>query len=260
MNASATAPLSVLRFWRDLEVFNIPTAPSAKDSSDQVKIVTLRRGDVLPWQHPHFQPTQEHGYVHIVYVGVADTEDLSRLMLQSVFPEEDLSERERQRATGNGWLAAFVANEDGHPKLDSYLPASFAHGVDALWHSEPLENINARLARATDEFGQRRHHLRPVATDAQQTPPTGQPDTPPAPNPLTWGDLDEELRAVCKLLGPGADAAGLDWRVVVRVSRVKRRFLDDSLNAAIDYLNSFYLDDLNRLITQGARTSLLAKP
>ena len=259
MNASATAPLSVLRFWRDLEVFNIPTAPSAKDSSDQVKIVTLRRGDVLPWQHPHFQPTQEHGYVHVVYVGVADTEDLSRLMLQSVFPEEDLSERERQRATGNGWLAAFVANEDGHPKLDSYLPASFAHGVDALWHSEPLENVNARLARATDEFGQRRHHLRPVATDAQQTPTTGQPDTPPAPNPLTWGDLDEELRAVCKLLGPGADAAGLDWRVVVRVSRVKRRFLDDSLNAAIDYLNSFYLDDLNRLITQGGKNKPFGK-
>ena len=133
MNASATAPLSVLRFWRDLEVFNIPTAPSAKDSSDQVKIVTLRRGDVLPWQHPHFQPTQEHGYVHVVYVGVADTEDLSRLMLQSVFPDEDLSERERQRAVGNGWLAAFVANEDGHPKLDSYLRIDALIAAARFW-------------------------------------------------------------------------------------------------------------------------------
>src|SRR5258705_1632476 len=36
--------------------------------------------------------------------------------------------------------------------------------------------------------------------------------SPPAPSPLTWSDLDEELRTVCKLLGPGADAAGLDWR------------------------------------------------
>lgn len=201
MNALTTAPLSILRFWRDLEVFNIPTAPTAKDSSGQVKIVTLRRGDVLPWHHPHFQPTPEHGYVHVVYVGVADTEDLSRLTLQSVFPGEDLSERERQRATGNGWLAAFVANEYGQPKLDSYLPASFAQGVDALLHSEPLENVNARLARATEEFAQRRHQLRSVAADAPQVQPSEQPP----PGPLTWNDLDEELHTVRKLLGPSTD-------------------------------------------------------
>lgn len=254
MNASATAPLSVLSFWRDLEIFNIPAAPSAKDSSEQVKIVTLRRGDALPWQDSQFRSTQEHGFVHVVYVGVADTEDLSRLMLQAVFPDQDLSERERQRASGNGWLAAFVVNELGHPKLDSYLPASFAQGVDALWHSEPLDNINARLARARDEFAQRQHELPVVSDDGTNTPTSQRPR-----GPLTWRDLDDELRIARNLLGAGADAPGLDWRVVVRVSRVKRRYLDDSLEAAIDYLNSFYLDDLNRLITQAGKNKPFGK-
>lgn len=255
MNASATAPLSVLSFWRDLEIFNIPTAPSAKDNSEQVKVVTLRRGDALPWQDAKFRSTPEHGFVHVVYVGVADTEDLSRLMLQAVFPDQDLSERERQRASGNGWLAAFVVNELGHPKLDSYLPASFAQGVDALWHSEPLDNINARLIRAREEFAQRRHELPAVASEQTASTPT----SPPPRNPMTWDDLDEELRIARGLLGAGADATSLDWRVVARVSRIKRRYLDDSLEAAVDYLNSFYLDDLNRLITQAAKNKPFGK-
>ena len=46
---------------------------------------------------------------------------------------------------------------------------------------------------------------------------------------------------------------GIDWRVVVRVSRVKRRYLDDDLQTATDYLNSFYLDDLDRLIAQARK-------
>lgn len=133
MTSSAEPSLPILEFWRDLEIFNIPTAPSAKDASEQIKVETLRPGDRLPWHKPDFLPTQEHGFVHVIYVGCADMEDMSRLLLQALLPQKDLEEEERQRATGRGWLAAFVANEHGRPKLDSYLPASFAHGVDAAW-------------------------------------------------------------------------------------------------------------------------------
>jgi hypothetical protein len=81
--------LRVLRFWRDLEIFNIPAAPSARDANDQTKIATLRRrnfrSNTLPWRHADFAPTQNFGYVHVVYLGVADTEDLSRLLLKGLF-------------------------------------------------------------------------------------------------------------------------------------------------------------------------------
>ncbi len=245
MKPSTAASLPVLNFWRDLEVFNIPTAPSTKDATDQVKIVTLRPGETLPWERPEFQPTEQHGYVHVVYVGVADTEDLARLLLQAVFPDRDLSERERQRASGNGWLAAFVATQNGSPKLDSYLASSFAHGVDALCHSGTLDHINARLERAREEFAQRRHRLPEQGSGAAESQHS--------PSPLNWDDLGEELRLVRSLLGKGAAAPSIDWRVVVRVSRVKRRYLDDNLEAATDYLNSFYLDDLDRLIIQARK-------
>ncbi len=255
MSTTNNEPLRVLRFWRDLEIFNIPAAPSARDANDQTKIATLRRrnfrSNTLPWRHADFAPTQNFGYVHVVYLGVADTEDLSRLLLKGLFPDHDLSERERQRVTGNGWLAAFVVDELGRPKPDSYLPASFAHGVAAMREAKALDNINARLERAKEEFAQRCHQL--LENQEQAEGSANAASSAPAEAILDWEDLDEELRIVRSLLGEAANDPSLDWRVVVRTSRVKRRYLDDSLQAATDFLNSFYLDDLDRLIAQAEK-------
>lgn len=251
MSTANDESLRVLRFWRDLEIFNIPTAPSKRDSSDQTKVDTFRRGKSLPWQSEKFAPTDTIGYVHVVYLGVADTEDLSRLLLRGIFPDRDLSERERQRVTGNGWLAAFVVDELGRPKPDGYLPASFAHGVAALRETKALDNINARLERAKEEFAQRRHRL--PENQEQEGAAANAANRAPTEAILDWEDLDEELRIARGLLGEAANDPNLDWRVVVRTSRIKRRYLDDSLQAATDFLNSFYLDDLDRLIAQAEK-------
>ena len=261
MSAKNNDPLRVLRFWRDLEIFNIPAAPSARDANDQTKIATLRRRDsrsnTLPWRHADFAPTDNFGYVHVVYLGVADTEDLSRLLLKSLFADRDLSERECQRVTGNGWLAAFVVDELGHTQPDSYLPASFAHGVAAMREAKALDNINARLERAKEEFAQRCHPL--PENQEQADGSANAASSAPAEAILDWEYLDEELRIVRSLLGEVANDPSLDWRVVVRTSRVKRRYLDDSLQAATDFLNSFYLDDLDRLIAQAEKQRSFGK-
>ncbi len=251
MNTTNDEPLRILRFWRDLEIFNIPAAPSKRDSSEQTKVDTFRCGKSLPWQSGKFAPTGTVGYVHVVYLGAADTEDLSRLLLRGIFPDRDLSERERQRVTGNGWLAAFVVDQLGRPKPDSYFPASFAHGVAALRETKALDNINARLERAKEEFAQRRHQL--PENQEQEGVAANAANRAPTEAILDWEDLDEELRIARGLLGEAANDPNLDWRVVVRTSRIKKCYLDDSLQAATDFLNSFYLDDLDRLIAQAEK-------
>lgn len=199
----------------------------------------------MPWHRANFAPSDKFGYVHVVYLGVAETDDLSRLLLHSLFLDCALSERERERVTGKGWLAAFVVDESGHPKPDSYLPASFAHGVAAMRETKALDNINVRLERAKEEFAQRRQQF----LDNQ-----GQEDTnvngPSCTSILDWDDLDEELRIVRSLLGEASDDSSVDWLVIVRTSKVERRYLAGSLQTATDFLNSFYLDDLDRLIAQ----------
>ncbi|MDS0861638.1 AAA domain-containing protein [Burkholderia pseudomultivorans] len=249
MNNTNDEPLRVLKFWRDLEIFNIPTTPTAKDNTPQIKVTTLRRRgaqNTLPWHRDEFAPTEPHAFLHVVYVGVADVEDLARLVLRGILPAEDLSEREVQRVRGQGWLAAFVVNEHGVPLPDSYLAASYAHGVDAFRETGTLENVNARLQRAQEEFAQRCHRLAPA---------NGSDDTTASPSgtALRWGDLEAEREVVCALLGEAAKKATLDWRVVVRSSRIKRSKLKDNQEAATEFLNSFYLDDLDRLIDRAEK-------
>jgi hypothetical protein len=82
--------LRVLRFWRDLEIFNIPAAPSKRENHQQTQVGDFRRGKTLPWQSKTFAPTDAMGYVHIVYLGVAEMENLSRLLIRSIFPDLDL--------------------------------------------------------------------------------------------------------------------------------------------------------------------------
>ena len=243
MKADASNAHAVLCFWRDLEVFNIPTPPSHRDSTEQVKVETFRPGDPLPWTRSQFAPTDKHGFVHVVYIGVADAEDLSSLLLRAAFPARVLSERERARLPGNGWLAAFVVDELGRPVPDSYLAASYAHGVEALRETGSLDGINARLNRAHDEFAQRCHELTVEAAESNEETDAGAPM-------VDWDLLDDELRRVRRLLGTAAEEAAVVWRVVVRTSRVPRRYLEENLQAASDFLNSFFLDDLDRLIDQ----------
>lgn len=38
----------ILAFWRDLEIFTIPSAPTSKDNNKFIKIITLRFGEKLP--------------------------------------------------------------------------------------------------------------------------------------------------------------------------------------------------------------------
>lgn len=242
----------VLRFWRDLEIFNIPPAPTGRDNTASIKVTTLRhqrdRWKRLPWQHPDFAPTKDHGYIHTVFVGVGDTEDLARLLLQGLFPERDLSERERERLSGTGWLATFHVSEAGLPQPDSYVVASFAHGVAALRETRSLTNLNARIERGKAEFALRIHRM----TD-EEAAAAGRPDTTnrAAPNAiLDWAQLDAELNSALCLLGDAAKTARLDWRVVVRTQRVRRSDIDKGLQIEPDFLNSFFLDDLDRLIAQ----------
>lgn len=249
MNNTNDEPLRVLRFWRDLEIFNIPTTPTAKENTPQIKVSTLRRRGphaTLPWHRDEFAPTEQHAFLHVVYVGVADVEDLARLVLRGILPNDDLSEREIQRVSGQGWLAAFVVNEHGVPLPSSYLAASYAHGVDAFRETGTLENVNARLQRAQEEFAQRCHRLAPTNGNEEST-------ASPSGSPLRWENLEIEREIVCALLGEGAKKAALDWRVVVRTSRIKRSKLKDNQEAATEFLNSFYLDDLDRLIDQAEK-------
>jgi hypothetical protein len=250
----AAGPLPILSFWRDLEIFNIPAAPGAREATASSHVLTLRRGEVLPWRRREYAPNATHGWIHLVYMGVADAEQLEGLLLKALAPRgaaAELSERERERTGGTGWLGAFVVGEDGAAKPDSYLAASYVYGVDLLRKDEPLEGLSARLAGAREEFAQRRQ--RPPAGEGAPVDEAMGAATAAKPRGLGWVELDEELGLLLARIGAGAGDERLDWRLVVRSTRVNRKYMEADLQNAGDFLNSFYLDDLDRLIGQAQR-------
>ncbi|QBQ15842.1 DEAD/DEAH box helicase [Acinetobacter haemolyticus] len=230
-NLSFTAADRILSFWRDLEIFTIPPAPTSKDANKSTKVITLRFGEKLPWDKAEYQPTSEYMYIHTVYIGVADQEDLTRLVLRKIVSEE-LSDKERERIVGTGWLASFTVNETGCFNEDSYAPASYVYGTQALSRGEPLTDLNARLTRAKEEFAQRCHRLFQSNESYR----------------CSWKDLESETELVGSIFDHN-DQVGLDWRVVVATKKLLRK-KSENIEQEVNYLNSFYLDDLDQMLKQ----------
>ncbi len=185
MSNQASAPLRVMNFWRDVEAFNIPTAPSARHAADQTKIKTLRRGVRLPWQRTVLAPTDKDGFVHMAYLGVADIKDLSRPLLEAVFPERDLSELKRQRVSSNGWLAASLSMTVAPSSAAIWPPVSLM-----VWkrygQTGALENINLWFGRGPYRVWKSRLQGLAYKNSQSYRPELGIPGIQRLPHDLCW--------------------------------------------------------------------------
>ena len=224
----------ILAFWRDLEIFNIPKAPTAKDKLSNQVITTLRTGQALPWSNIEFQSADndKYTYTHKVYVGVADQEHITKLVLHKIV-NQSLSVKDRERITGTGWLASFSLNEHGFLKEDSYIPASFVLGTEVLSQGKSLNDLNSRLERAKSEFAMRCQSL----TQAVR---------------CDWNTLETEANLVKSILDSDSKEF-MDWRFVVVTKKIKRIKDNDVKERDATYLNSFYLDDLDQIVSQSQK-------
>jgi len=107
-----------LRFWRDAEIFNIPTAPKTKDFNDREPIVELTEHSPLPWVQGHdrsrFASDQTKEWAHTVYIGVADSSHWAGVILVAVNGPDSVLKEDSERIDGLGYAAAFVVNGQGH--------------------------------------------------------------------------------------------------------------------------------------------------
>jgi hypothetical protein len=236
----------VLRFWRDVEVFALPTPPPVRDQSDSLRLWSLRRGDTLPWADAESMLPPRPGYVwrHSVFAGVGDASALIRIVLSVVSPQEpNPTLGDLERISGKSWLAAFSVEEHGYPLAESYVPASFALGVGRLRAGKGLDGIEDSIREATDAFRRR-------------WPGTGLADNPV--RGLGWEDLAKELAVARAPLGASSD--GVEFTVMVKSVRRKRD--SDTLDTSeqdIDFLNSFFVTDLDRSIGQARQRRSFGK-
>lgn len=233
---------AILRFWRDAEVFLIPEVPR----SSRPPVTKARRWETvsasLPVHAPHraveniLPPEAEHtdlpwfrplptGFSaawHIVYLGVLPRQHLSDLILEKTGSE---AERPEEPGGGDGCLAAVVLDATGMPVSESYVPASFVPGLARCLAGRGLDQLPLDMLKMQSEFDRRSDSLG---------------------EPLRFPRIYEEIQELFSKM----QAEGEEARIVVRSVYFrpdpKGRRIDDVQN---DLLNSFYLSDLDRLLS-----------
>lgn len=246
---------AVLRFWRDVEIFNIPAVPkketkNTKEGKLRLKVSTFTPGSHLPWEpgHPNtLCSTEKDEWSHAVFVGVANTKELASVVMKAVSSGANLDEGDLQRLNGHGWIAAFEVNDQGKVIPESYVPASFALGIQRIKDGKTLDDLNADIKVASDNFDERRKIvLAPQEEEGDAGSNGMRPENSNAHFALGWKELKEEIQNALQLVGDIEPSTAS--KLIVKSTLRSRRSKSDDVN--IDFLNSFYLDDLDLLISE----------
>lgn len=263
----------VLRFWRDVEVFNVPSPPRLGASAGRhVAIYTDQ--DVLPWSpHSLLAPlaSAEQVWSHAVFIGVAAKSSWSRKILALACPGHKLTPSEFEQLKGEGWLAGFVVGHDGYAQPQSFVPASFALGVARLRAGKSLDGLRQAIDKAADAF-MGRHGAKPAQPQPPQTVRIDDPaaelrhhagadmqidvGADEAPGPISFADLQQERDIALKAMGD--EDTQTPYRVIVASTLRRKRLKKGPYDTKVElsFLNSFYLNDLDKLLDTAAQQGL----
>ncbi|MGZ4955247.1 MAG: hypothetical protein ACXV8Q_09035 [Methylobacter sp.] len=221
---------NILKFWRDVEIFNIAKAPDKNDHNRRKhNKCCLRYSEenidkALPWEtggecEASTLQDKELAWRHIVYLGVKEKADLTSAML-SIFKErfsefdltgdvESLSETTSSKEYG--CLAAFSVSQDGFLS-DDFTSASFSHGIECILNNESVSQTINRVNKAADQFYERQKArgsaVNLISDDAQEKVP------------VTWSLLQEEIFNLPNGIRPYCSG---EFYVVIASEAIKRK-------------------------------------
>ncbi len=222
-------PNDVLNFWLATELFT----PVAIDKISPNDCVYRKSQDApFPWEreHPHSAktPYKNCQWSYTVYAGVFKTN-----LVQKEFPAADEQEeiqREQARMFGDSSLFAFEVDQRGRLVDETFVLSATAWGVSRLRKKKKLnlsESVNFDTAQK--KIGNE-NLVEPLQEKQQEK--------------LDHEFLESVIEAIAKELQIS------DWfgeiQIRVKARQIKANSESDSQN--VDYLNSFYLDDLDLVV------------
>lgn len=244
----------ILRYWRMLELFSpqrVPSPTRRTAPQDDHQVIEWRRGDPLPWEalYPP-KPVGKTGRVwqHTVYLGVYDLEDTYQYLHRAFGEDQDAYD---ERRAGLSACAGILLDQDG-----ALVPGSTVLS-SALWALAQIQDLaSPQDPEWTDGFttavlemedrvetfeGDRR---KTAAFDAISSEPTGSPVKPSGASPGHNAETLQDLLAIAHECAGIADTTSLcSDRIVIASVAVSERRSEES-SPGIDFLNSFFLEDL----------------
>ncbi|MFT4164341.1 MAG: AAA domain-containing protein [Microlunatus sp.] len=231
-------PLQILRYWWMLELFSPQKVPKLTGRSirpEDRQVIEWRPGDALPWEV--LRPPRPLGktrrvWQHTVYLGVYDLEATYQYLHQAFGDDRDAYD---ERRAGLSACAGVLLDRHGVLMADSAVLSS------ALW---AVARIGAGTARhdawasgfplATRAFAEQLD-----AFDGDRREAIGA-QIPPAQDGASLLRLLQIAHQVSGI--SGVDQLASQRIVIASVAVSERR--GEDLGGDIDFLNSFFLDDL----------------
>ena len=212
---------NLLRFWRSVETFTLPDIPDykVKGRKGEDNPYILKEGKPLPWAPGQIRPPKEgKRWKYTLFFYIVARESIAEWLARLSHSTADY----REKAGGETGMSTLVLDEFGRPVPRGYAPAAFIHAIRLIRESRNQEELSDLLRYAQDDYAARFG----VTKD---------------PAPITWTTLQKEL----VYLKPLAGGLIPTHPIVCIPTEVSATATPEA-----PFINSPYLQDLNRLILQ----------
>jgi len=249
-SGSVSAKDQILEFWRAVELFSPPSIPRVAPRDRTQPVFALAPDQPLPWEegHPLARQRIPAGTLwrYGVYGGVFSLRAVRRILEQELGPDPDAFE---ERIDGESCLFAFSATEQGRPLLDSFVVSTCAWATGRTLSPGPesdlwLDGAENCLRQLAEQF---QEHFALAEDDEvgwelrKKGLLVGRP--------ATLGDLRFQAAHIQNELGAGAFVPEEGIRVRAWLGSKKSLGGGDDH----DFLNSFFVQDLERVARQVRR-------
>jgi AAA domain len=141
---------NILQFWRSTEIFTLPDIPAGK-RNDRKTYTELQPQGPLPWEDGTFPvPAEGKQWKHTLYFHLVAKEAVMELLATLCRSTEF-----REPVFGRTCLSALVLNQQGEPAERSYSPAAFVYGVKILREKLDPEELTELLRKAQEDYLER---------------------------------------------------------------------------------------------------------
>jgi hypothetical protein len=208
----------ILQFWRSVEIFDLP------DFNDDA--VLLKSGEPLPWLIKERPVRTYYKWNYTVIFGKIEKKTILDHIntLLKAEPPNDWEEP----VHGFSCLSALILDQNGRPQQDSYVAASYSHGIRLLEKKQNLSSVTLEIEKSAEDYLER-YNIPLHLTEEEQSLKG---------DVVYWEQLQRELDYL--------NRENRWWKKDIKIFVLEEQVPKDS-ETNVGFMNSFYLDDLNHL-------------
>ncbi len=222
-------PKNILQFWRDVEIFNLP-------DFDPKKTTLLEKNTPFPWEMKKKNEENKKWRYTITFGNIPKASIIEEIKNSS---SKNIEKKQwEEPITGESCFSVLTLDENGQPDAKSYTLASFVLGLKALSKNNNMAIVHTDLQKVTDEYLERYNIAK--LFESKEENPKGET--------ISWAYINKEIQYLKTLNSWYSDE--------IKVYCSEYEVNKNSQQEATTFLNSFYLDDLNRLIEDKTQLSL----